>query len=150
MELLAEKEIIGIMRRFDSNPSVEFLSDSSIKVFVSKESIPSIIGRNGSTIKELENKLKLHIDVEEKNSNSKIDGYTLPFDFSESRTALVLDVGKEYSGNIAEIFSNNEFLLSSKINRKGHIKILKRSSYGKLFSRDVNSKNDIEIFLKTH
>ena len=149
MELLAEKEIIDIMRRFDSNPSVEFLSDSSIRVFVSKESIPSIIGRNGSTIKELENELKLHIDVEEKNSNSVVGGYTLPFDFSESRTALVLDVGKEYSGNVAEIFSNNEFLLSSKINRKGHIKILKRSSDGKLFTRNVNSKNGIEIFLKT-
>ena len=51
-------------------------------------------------------------------------------------------------GNIAEIFSNSEFLLSSKINRKGHVKILKRASDGKLFSRDVNSKNDIEIFLK--
>ena len=87
--------------------------------------------------------------MEEKNSNSVVGGYTLPFDFSESRTALVLDVGKEYSGNIAEIFSNNEFLLSSKINRKGHIKILKRSSDGKLFTRNVNSKNGIEIFLKT-
>ena len=84
---------------------------------------------------------------EEKNVDSVVS-YALPFDFSESRTALVLDVGREYSGNIAEIFSNSEFLLSSKINRKGHVKILKRSSDGKLFSRDVNSKNDIEIFLK--
>ena len=68
----------------------------------------------------------------------------------DTGTALVLDVGREYSGNIAEIFSNSEFLLSSKINRKGHIKILKRSSNGKLFSRDVNSKNGIEVFLKNY
>jgi len=147
MELLAEKKIIDIIRRFDSNPTVEFLSESRIRVFVSKESIPALIGRNGNTIQDLENELNLHIDVEEKNSDSVVS-YALPFDFSESRTALVLDVGREYSGNVAEIFSNSEFLLSSKINRKGHIKILKRSSDGKLFSRDVNSKNDIEIFLK--
>ena len=147
IESLAEKKIIDIIRRFDSNPTVDFLSESRIRVFVSKESIPALIGRNGNTIKDLENELSLHIDVAEKNVDSVVS-YALPFDFSESRTALVLDVGREYSGNIAEIFSNSEFLLSSKINRKGHIKILKRSSNGKLFSRDVNSKNDIEIFLK--
>ena len=149
IELLAEKKIIDTIRRFDPNPSVEFLSESSIRVFVSKESIPSIIGRNGNTIKELENELSLHIDVEEASNNHEVNNYALPFDFSESRTALLLDVGREYSGAMAEIFVNNEFLISSKINRKGNIKILKRSSDGKLFSKVVNSKNDIEIFLKT-
>ena len=149
IELLAEKKIIDTIRRFDPNPSVEFLSESSIRVFVSKESIPSIIGRNGSTIKELENELSLHIDVEEASNNHEVNNYALPFDFSESRTALLLDVGREYSGAMGEIFVNNEFLISSKINRKGNIKILKRSSDGKLFSKVVNSKNDIEIFLKT-
>ena len=149
IELLAEKKIIDTIRRFDPNPSVEFLSESSIRVFVSKESIPSIIGRNGNTIKELENELSLHIDVEEVSNNHELNNYALPFDFSESRTALLLDVGREYSGAMGEIFVNNEFLISSKINRKGNIKILKRSSDGKLFSKVVNSKNDIEIFLKT-
>ena len=149
IELLAEKKIIDTIRRFDPNPSVEFLSESSIRVFVSKESIPSIIGRNGNTIKELENELSLHIDVEEASNNHEVNNYALPFDFSESRTALLLDVGREYSGAMGEIFVNNEFLISSKINRKGNIKILKRSSDGKLFSKVVNSKNDIEIFLKT-
>ena len=150
MELLAEKEIIDIIRRFDPNPRVEFLSESRIRVFVSKESIPSIIGRNGNTIKELENELNLHIDVEESSFEQKVNNYAIPFDFLESRTALLLDVGREYSGNAAEIFVNNEFLISSKINRKGNIKILKRSSDGKLFSKVVNSKNDIEVFLKNH
>ena len=149
IELLAEKKIIDTIRRFDPNPSVEFLSESSIRVFVSKESIPSIIGRNGNTIKELENELSLHIDVEEASNNHEVNNYALPFDFSESRTALLLDVGREYSGAMGEILVNNEFLISSKINRKGNIKILKRSSDGKLFSKVVNSKNDIEIFLKT-
>ena len=150
IELLAEKKIIDTIRRFDPNPSVEFLSESSIRVFVSKESIPSIIGRNGSTIKELENELSLHIDVEEANYEHEVNNHALHFDFSESRTALLLDVGREYSGAIAEIFVNDEFLISSKINRKGNMKILKRSSDGKLFSNAVSSKNDIEVFLKTH
>ena len=149
IELLAEKKIVDIMRRFDPNPKVEFLSESRIRVFVAKESIPSIIGRNGSTIKELESELSLHIDVEEISADSMTSSYVLPFDFSESRTALLLDVGREYSGNHVDIFTNNEFLFSSKINRKGNIKIPKRSSEAKLFSKAVSSKNDIEVFLKT-
>ena len=149
IELLAEKKIIDTIRRFDPNPSVQFLSESSIRIFVSKESIPSIIGRNGNTIKELENELSLHIDVEEASNNHEVNNYALPFYFSESRTALLIEVGREYSGAMGEIFVNNEFLISSKINRKGNIKILKRSSDGKLFSKVVNSKNDIKIFIKT-
>ena len=149
IELLAEKKIVDMMSRFDPSPRVEFLNESSIRVFVSKESIPSIIGRNGSTIKELESALNLHIDVEEDDSKSSISNIGLPFEFSESRTAFLLDVGREYSGGITEIFINNKFLLSSKISRKGHIKILKRSSDGKMFSRAANSINDIEITLKT-
>ena len=128
IELLAEKKIVDMMSRFDPSPRVEFLNESSIRVFVSKESIPSIIGRNGSTIKELESALNLHIDVEEDDSKSSISNIGLPFEFSESRTAFLLDVGREYSGGITEIFINNKFLLSSKISRKGHIKILKRLS----------------------
>ena len=148
IELLAEKKIIDMMRRFDSSPKVEFLSKSRIRVFVSKESIPSIIGRNGITIKELESVLNLHIDVEEKETTPETSSHDITFNFSESRTAFVLDTGKEYSGSIVEVFANIEFLFSSKISRKGHVKILKRSSDGKIFSRAINSKNDIKVFLK--
>ena len=52
IESLAEKKIIDIIQRFDSNPTVEFLSESRIRVFVSKESIPALIGRNGSRRKK--------------------------------------------------------------------------------------------------
>ena len=68
MALLAEKKILDIIRRFDPSPKVEFLSESSIRVFVSKESIPSIIGRNGSNIKELENEKR---DLKENEYNIK-------------------------------------------------------------------------------
>ena len=154
IERLAEEKIIDKLKRFDSNPRVEFLSDSRIKVYVSKDSIPGIIGRNGSTIKELEGILSLHIDVEEIESSqsdeTKLDsGFDImPFDFSESRTSLLLDVGKKYSGNYADIYVNQEFLFSSRIGRKGQIKILKRSNDGKKLIRFTDSKNSIEIILK--
>jgi len=74
--------------------------------------------------------------------------FGIPFDFSESRTSLLLDVGKKYSGNYADIHVNQEFLFSSRIGRKGQIKILKRSNDGKKLIRFADSKNSIEIMLK--
>ena len=151
IESLAEEKIVDKLRRYDPNPQVEFLSDSKIKVYVSKDSIPGLIGRNGSNIKELEAMLNLHIDVEEINSeNISKSSYDndIPFDFSESRTTLLIDVGKQYTGNYADICVDDELLFSSKIGRKGNIKILKRSSDGKKFTRFAKSKSSVQVFLR--
>ena len=153
MERLAEEKIVDKLRRYDPNPQVEFLSDSRIKVYVSKDSIPGIIGRNGSNIKELEAMLNLHIDVEEISSDytsSSSLTNDIPFDFSESRTSLLLDVGKQYAGNSADIHVDDEYLFSSRIGRKGQIKILKRSNDGKKFTRFAHSKSSIQVFLRSH
>tara|TARA_B100000029_G_scaffold121094_2_gene114517 strand:+ start:16589 stop:18064 length:1476 start_codon:yes stop_codon:yes gene_type:complete len=153
MESLAEEKIIDKLRKYDPNPRVEFLNDSRIKIYVSKDSIPGIIGRNGSNIKELEAMLNLHIDVEDNNSNLTNDSNLnndIPFDFSESRTSLLLDVGRQYSGNYSDIHVDGEFLFSSRIGRKGQIKILKRSNDGKKFTRFVTTKSNIQVFLRSH
>ena len=153
IESLAEEKIIDKLRRYDPNPQVEFLGNSRIRVYVSKDSIPGIIGRNGSNIKELEAMLNLHIDVEEISSDYTSSSNLpndIPFDFSESRTSLLLDVGKQYAGNFADIHVDDEYLFSSRIGRKGQIKILKRSSDGKKFARFAHSKSSIQVFLKSH
>ena len=74
----------------------------------------------------------------------------LPYDFSESGTALIFEVDREYTGNMASFIVNDEFLFSSRIGKKGKIKILKRSTEGKRFSRFVDTSDNLEIFLKTH
>ena len=122
-------------------------------MYGSKDSIPGIIGRNGSNIKELEAMLNLHIDVEEISSDytsSSSLTNDIPFDFSESRTSLLLDVGKQYAGNSADIHVDDEYLFSSRIGRKGQIKILKRSNDGKKFTRFAHSKSSIQVFLRSH
>ena len=153
IETLAEEKIIDKLRRYDPNPQVEFVGNSRIKVYVSKDSIPGIIGRNGSNIKELEAMLNLHIDVEEISSdytsNSNLTN-GMPFDFSESRTALLLDVGKQYTGNFADIHVDGEYIFSSRIGRKGQVKILKRSNDGKKFTRFAHSKSSVQVFLRNH
>ncbi len=149
IEKLAEDRIQETFRRFDPNAEVEILSDNRIKVMVSKQNIPSIIGRGGSTINDLEKMLKVHIDVAEKElSDIPSYGSSLAFDFSESRTALLLNVGKEKSGLHADIYVNDDYITSSRIGRKGQIKIPKRSNPAKRIMKTSSSKEDIKIFLK--
>ena len=149
IEKLAEDRIQETFRRFDPNAEVEILSDNRIKVMVSKQNIPSIIGRGGSTINDLEKMLKVHIDVAEKElSDIPSYGSSLAFDFSESRTALLLNVGKEKSGLHADVYVNDDYITSSRIGRKGQIKIPKRSNPAKRIMKASSSKEDIKIFLK--
>lgn len=149
IEKLAEEKIKDTFRRFDPNAEVEILSEHSIKVKVDKQNIASIIGRGGSTINDLEKILQIHIDVVEKDSNELTNSnQDLPFDFSEARTSMTLTVGKQHAGSHANIYVNDNFLTSSRIGRKGQIKIPKHSSIAKRLLKVANSKNDIQIFLK--
>ena len=152
IEKLAEDKVLDTFRQFDPRAEVEILSGNSVKVMISKQFIPSVIGRGGSTINELEKMLKVHIDVVPKDSSASSsapsDDFQLAFDFSESKTALLFNVGKENAGNSGDIYLNNEYLASSRITRKGQIKIPKHSSPGKRLMRDASSKDSIQIFIK--
>ena len=148
IERLAEEKIKETFRRFDPQAEVEILSGNSVKVTVSKQNIPSIIGRGGVTINDLEKMLQVHIDVVPKEFESQSADYNIPFDLSESRSSLILDVGRQNSGAHAEVFVNDKFVISSRIDRKGKINISKRSDAGKKLVKSAFSKNDIQIFIK--
>jgi len=149
IEKLAEDKVRDTFRRFDPNAEVEILSEGSVKVMISKQFIPSVIGRGGATIKDLEKSLQVHIDVVEKDPSETPSGdFELPYDFSESRTSLLFNVGKENQGSSGDVYLNNEFLSSYRITRKGQIKILKRSTPGKNIMKNASSSEAIQIFIK--
>lgn len=148
IERLAEERIKETFRRFDPQAEVEILSGNSVKVKVNKQNIPSVIGRGGATINDLEKMLQVHIDVVPKEFESESSDDNTPFDFSESRSSLILDVGRQNSGSHAEIFVNGKFVISSRIDRKGKIMVSKRSDAGKKLTKHAFSKNDIQIFIK--
>ena len=148
IEKLAEEKIRDLFKRYDSNAEVEILSDNKVRVLVNKTSIPSIIGKGGSNINEIEKKLNVHIDIEEKASSSESNSGELPFTFSESKTSLILTVSKEYTSMHADIYVHDKYLTSMRIGKKGQMKIPKRSEISKNLMQFASSQNDIHIFLK--
>jgi ATPase len=150
IEKLAEDKIRDIFRKFDPRVEVEILSDNRAKVIVDKQSMASIIGKGGSNINEIEKLLKIHIDVVEKNSRSHSSNTSneLPFTFSESKTVLLLNVGREFSSMHADIYVHDTYVTSVRIGKKGEILIPKRSDASRTITKLASSQNDIQIQLK--
>ena len=153
IEKLAEDKIKETFRKYDPHAQVEILSDNRVKVMVDEQCIASIIGRGGSNINEIEKYLQVHIDVVERDpeslsESSSISSDDLPFTFSESKTALLLTVGKEFTSMHADIRVHDKFVASVRIGKKGQIKIPKRSDTARYLMRESSSQNDIQLFLK--
>ncbi len=149
IEKLAEDKVRETFKRYDPQAEVEILSDNRVRVFVDEQYIPSIIGKGGTNINEIENYLKVHVDVEQKDSNHKTTRTNdLPFTFTESKTALVLTVSREYTSMHADIYVNDQYVTSVRIGKKGQIKIPKCSETARNLMKLASSQNDIQIFLK--
>ena len=149
IEKLAEDKIKETFRRYDPRAEVEILSDNRVKVMVDEQCIASIIGRGGSNIKEIEKSLRVHIDVVEKTSDDvSLTSNDVPFSFSESKTALLLTVNRDFTSMHADIYGNEKFIASVRIGKKGQIIIPKRSDVSRKLMDYTSSQNDIKIYLK--
>ena len=150
IEKLAEDKIKETFKRYDPRVEVEILSDNRVKVLVDERYIASIIGRGGSNISEIEKYLNVHIDVVQKNTDELQSSITddIPFTFSESKTALLLMVNRDYTSMHADIYVDGKFISSVRIGKKGQIKIPKRSDLARDLMDLSSSQNDIQIFLK--
>ena len=148
IEKLAEDKIRETFKRYDPRVEVEVLTDNRVKVMVDKQSIPAIIGRGGSNINDIEKSLNIHIDVVERDSTSTSLSGDLPFSFSESKTSIVLTVSREYTSMHADIFVNDKYVTTSRIGKKGQIKIPRRSDVARNLMELATSQNDIHIYLK--
>ena len=148
IEKLAEDKIRDTFKRYDPKSEVEILSDNRARVLVDKQAIPSIIGRGGSNIKDIEKSLNIHIDVVEQDSSSYTSSGDLPFSFSESKTSIMLTVSREYNSMHADIFVNDKYVTTARIGKKGQIKIPRRSDSAINLLQLASSQKEIHIFLK--
>ena len=149
IEKLAEDKIKDYFQRYDSNVDVDILSENRVKVSVHEDCIASIIGRGGTNINEIEKLLKVHIDVVAKDSELlSSNSNELSFSFSESKTALLLTVSREYTSMHVDIYTNDKFFASVRIGKKGQIKIPMRSDLGRNLLNSTSSQDDIQLFLK--
>ncbi len=145
---IAEERIRSIFARYDPSVVVEVLSENRVLVRVAKPFIPSVIGRRGSNISDLERKLGISIDVEERDGEVPEGGLDVPARLSESKNAIILDVGQEHASLHAAIYVGDTFLTSRRVGRKGQIKLPKRSDAAQKLSEMTSSEDDIKVSIR--
>jgi len=144
LQKLASDRIKKTISNFDPSAEIEFASDDRVILKVRNEVIPRLIGKDGKTIKSIEDKLGISIEVQPIVESL---GSEIKFDIHETGAYIVFTFGKKMGGKNANVYINSEYLFSATIGRAGQIKISKNSDLGKVLLRSITTKKKIRIFI---
>ena len=147
LKSLAGKQIERVLSRFTDNAKVEILSDHKAIVYVPKEEIARIIGREGKTIDSIEKKVGIHIDVQElEEQETNLNSKKTDYEIHEDKKSIRFYV-KESGANI-DFYLEKQFLFTATASKKGEIKINKKSKLGKSLNLALKQKKLIELKLE--
>lgn len=113
---------------------VEMVGANKAIVKVREKDIPAILGRGGKTIGLIERAAGgVHIDVRPMDESRSIaseeeQGMTMPVSIQEAKKQLLVDVGKQLSGQTVEIMAGGDHIFTATVGRTGIIKIPRGSS----------------------
>jgi ATPase len=156
IERLARERVLEAVRRFDPHAEVKILSPQRVQVHVVESKIPKIIGKGGSQIKELEDQLAVHIDVEPRSPASepiqheRLDSSTsspssLPYQFHQKGGSLELNFEPADFGKTVAVYGGGELLFHATVSRKGTIKLPKKSENGSRILRAIKEGEVLRI-----
>ncbi len=144
LEKLASEKIKEEIRRFDPSAGVSFVSENKVVVKVRNEIIPRLIGKEGKTIKSIEDKLGVSIEVEPMVESL---GKEIRFEVNETGAYVVLSFEKRIAGKNANVYIDNEYLFTATVGRAGQIKVSKNSDLGRALIKAVATNRQIRVFI---
>jgi ATPase len=124
---LAKKQILTEIRRFDRTADVEITNDNKVVIRVENDIIPRIIGKAGKTVKELEEKLGISIDISPKIATM---GREVRYKKDETGAYLIFTFDVKH-GKIVNFYVGDEYLFSATVGKSGQIRVTKNSETGK-------------------
>lgn len=144
LKSLAGKQIERVLSRFTESSKVEVLSDNKAVVYVPKEDIAKVIGREGKTINAIEQKVGMHIDVQELVEGEKsAPERHVDYDIHEDAQSLIFYV-RETGANI-DFYVGDQFLFTATASKKGEVRIHKKSKLGKTLSSALKDGRKLEL-----
>jgi len=151
-ELAKEGIIREIQKKIGKNEKIEvdIPYEGKAIIFVPKEKISLIIGKNGKTIKELEHKLNLSIDIKEMSEEELFSEQTktkVNFSLKDTKNKLVIDFGKKLRKTSIKFYVNNEHLFTATTNNDGKIKLTNKSELYHTFINSLESRNEIIAYV---
>ncbi len=141
---LAEERILDVVRRFDKSAEVKITGSNSVLVRVDNSVIPLLIGKGGSTVKELERMLGISIDVEPRIRSM---GESVKFDISEQGNSLYITFKDGVVNKSVDVYVNDQYLFSATVGKKSRMKISKNSDIGKRLLQALLTNGRISVLV---
>lgn len=122
-EIRQELEFLLETSKFE----VEQIGNSSIRLFIPSKLIPSVIGKNGSNIRELEKYIGLSIDIEPLDvmKDASLPDTSMVRVLDEKKH-LILDVGPDFAGKNVDIMVGPQVVFSGTVDYSGQIRLSKK------------------------
>lgn len=141
-ERLAVQKIKEEVSRFDPEAEVRLLTPSRALIRIRGEAVPSIIGKSGSTISRLEEKLGIGLEVEAK---EELERPTLPYWLKELKNRWELILDKRHAGSVVNLQVEGKTVGRFKVNRKGRVTVPIKSEEGKNLEEALKKGYDIKV-----
>lgn len=142
LKKLAVERILQEIRRFDPKAEVEVVSENKVKVRVDNEIVGRVIGKEGSMINMLEERLGVHIDVEPKTPSI---GKEVAFGVSEKGNTIEIDFDRKSIGRDAKVYVDDQFLFTAIVGKKNSIRVGKNSEIGEQLVNAIVGKKKIKV-----
>ena len=147
---LAEATILAEFQRYSRNAEVEVVSDDKCIVYVPEIDIARIIGKQGTTITKIEEKLGISIDIKSLEEKYNIKGTAkehkeIPFEINYKKNQLLIELGIDMQNHDVDIYAGDEFILSAKAGKTGTIKIKKSNNIGRRLMDALNRGEKIRL-----
>ena len=146
------KTIENEFKKLVSDAKVEMLSDNKCVVYVPEANMARIIGKQGSNIIAMEEKIGISIDVQplgDKKAESNTDSKAaVEFGSKITKNSIQFYVDEQYANTNFEIFIDGEYLITAKASKKAIIKIKKANKMANVLADAINSGAEIGLIPK--
>lgn len=137
IERLARSRLESEIKKYIKSPEIEFFGNKAI-IKVENKDVPKLIGKGGKTIKEIEKRVGISIEVLPKVPTLKIP---IEFSFEESGNSLIFSFDKSFQNKRVSFYYEDKFIISVIVGKNGKVKINKNSAEGKkILEALINNK----------
>jgi ATPase len=106
--------------------------------------IARLIGKEGSMISLIQDKLGVHIDVEPR---IPALGKEIGYNINESGNSFDFEFDKRLIGKMASFYIDDKFLFSATIGKKSSIKVGKESDVGRELMRAIVGRKKLKVMI---
>ncbi len=135
---LAEKRLKQEIKKFlpDVYAEVELVSPHKAVIYADEFDIPTIIGKKGKRITEIEKRLGISIDVRSFEEKMKeMPKEKIPVEVEEKKKQIVLRVSPDYAKKPLKFFGGEQYVFTATPSKKGIVKVNKNTPIGRELKR---------------